>query len=234
MDVINGGQGAPLVSIGDKFLFPDFKVCLNIGGFANISFDTQDGFRMAFDTGPANILLNHLARKMGFYYDSNGDIGRKGKLIKDLYNDLNALTYYKMPPPKSLGLEWVKENIISILDLPKYKIEDLMHTCVQHIAFQINQAIVKEAERFVNTSGKINILVTGGGAYNLFLIENLRKGHDQLDYVLPERETIDFKEAIIFAFLGILRMNKQANVLKSVTGAGKDSIGGTIHDNFQY
>ena len=232
MDVINGGQGAPLVPIGDKYLFPDFKVCLNIGGFANISFDAQDGDRMAFDTGPANILLNHLARKMGLDYDSNGDIGRKGKLIKDLYNNLNALKYYKMPPPKSLGLEWVKENIISILDLPKYKTEDLMHTCVQHIAFQTNQAILKEAKRFVNTSGKINILVTGGGAYNLFLMENLRKAHDQLDYVIPQKETIDFKEAIIFAFLGILRMNKQANVLKSVTGAEKDSIGGTIHDNF--
>ena len=171
---------------------------------------------------------------MGLNYDSNGDIGRKGKLIKDLYDKLNALDYYKIPPPKSLGLEWVKENIISILDNSDHDIEDLMHTCVQHIVFHINQAIINEAGKFLNISDKINILVTGGGAHNHFLMENLRKGHDRLNFILPTKEIIDYKEAIIFAFLGILRLNRQTNILKSVTGAKTDSIGGTIHDNYVY
>jgi anhydro-N-acetylmuramic acid kinase len=166
-------------------------------------------------------------------YDSNGDISRKGKLIKDIYNDLNALAYYKETPPKSLGLEWVNENFMAILDDPKYKTEDLMNTCVQHIAYHINWGILEVAGRSIDTSKKINILVTGGGAYNQFLIENLRKGHDNLNYILPDREIIDYKEAIIFAFLGVLRLNKQVNILNTATGARTDSIGGTLHDNLK-
>jgi len=234
MDVIKGGQGAPLVPIGDQYLFSDFAICLNIGGFANISYATNKGDRLAFDTGPANLLLNHLARKMGFNYDPNGDIGRKGTLIVDLYNDLNALAYYELPPPKSLGFEWVKENIISLLDTPQYKIEDLMYTCVQHISYHINQAIIEQARRFWDTTDKVNVLVTGGGAHNHFLVENLRKGNDRLNYIIPSKEIIDYKEAIIFAFLGVLRLNKQINVLQSVTGAKINSIGGTVHDNILY
>jgi len=231
MDVIKGGQGAPLVPIGDQFLFPDFEVCLNIGGFSNISYSNTNGDRLAFDTGPANLLLNHLARKLGYNYDSNGDIGRKGKLIKELYDQFNALAYYELSPPKSLGLEWVKEKILPDLENDQYKVEDLMHTCVKHISFHINQAIAKEATNQQIQPRNLSVLVTGGGAYNQFLIESLKHDHKELNFVLPSKEIIDFKEAIIFAFLGILRLNKQINVINSVTGAKVDSIGGTIHDN---
>jgi anhydro-N-acetylmuramic acid kinase len=231
MDVIKGGQGAPLVPIGDQYLFPEFEVCLNIGGFSNISYSDKNGNRLAFDTGPANLLLNYLARKLGYNYDSNGDIARKGKLIKKLYDQLNELTYYELSPPKSLGLEWVKEKILPELENDQDKIEDLMHTCVKHISFHINQAIIKEAASQQTQLKNLNILVTGGGTYNQFLIESLKQDHKELNFVLPSKETIDFKEAIIFAFLGVLRLNKQINVINSVTGAEVDSIGGTIHDN---
>jgi len=231
IDVIKGGQGAPLVPIGDQHLFPEYDVCLNIGGFANISYNDQDGNRIAFDTGPANLLLNHLARKMGYSFDANGNIASEGKCILEMLDYLNALGYYKLPPPKSLGLEWVEKNMFSKLEDDKYTVEDMLHTCVKHIAFQINRAIVNVTGRLLNKSGKINILVTGGGSHNQFLMANLQKSHDNLNYILPDIEIIDYKEAIIFAFLGVLRLNKQINILSSVTGADSNSIGGTIHDN---
>ena len=231
IDVIKGGQGAPLVPIGDQQLFPEYDVCLNIGGFANISFNHLDGSRMAFDTGPANLLLNHLARKIGHSFDANGDIARKGKCIPEMLDSLNVLAYYKLPPPKSLGLEWVEKNIFSKLEDNKFTVEDLLHTCVKHIAFQINQAIINVTGRLLDKAGQINILVTGGGSHNQFLMANLQKDYHKLKYILPDKEIVDYKEAIIFAFLGVLRLNKQINILSSVTGAGSNSIGGTIHDN---
>jgi anhydro-N-acetylmuramic acid kinase len=232
MDVIHGGQGAPLVPIGDQYLFSDYEVCLNIGGFANISYAGPEGQSLAFDTGPANILLNYLARKLGYPYDENGSIGRKGSVIPNLLDDLNNLPYYKASPPKSLGLEWVTEHIISRLNENKYELTDLMHTCVKHIAYHINQAIHKEASSHVQTSVKMNVLTTGGGAHNQFLLESLQEDQKDLKFVLPAREIIDYKEALIFAFLGILRFKKEINVFRSVTGARSDTIGGTIHDNF--
>ena len=233
IDVIKGGQGAPLVPIGDKLLFPEYDICLNIGGFANISYDNQDGIRLAFDTGPANLLLNYLARKMGKLYDMNGETARKGTCIPELINEMNALPYYEMLHPKSLGLEWVEKNIYSKFEIGSYKIEDLMHTCVKHIAYQINRAILRVRENQPNRKNRLNILITGGGAYNQYLVENLKKSQNILNYILPDEVIIDYKEALIFAFLGILRLKREVNILSSATGARSDSIGGTIHDNLQ-
>jgi anhydro-N-acetylmuramic acid kinase len=231
MDILNGGQGAPLVPIGDQCLFSEYDICLNIGGFANISFNVPGGNRIAFDTGPANILLNYLYRKIGLQYDSNGENARMGKLIDKVYNDFNNLPYYTMKPPKSLGLEWVNINIISALDNSNYEIPDLLYTCAKHISYHINKAIREEFQVTQNSDDMIKVLVTGGGAHNQFLMDCLKMDGQNIDYVLPSREIINYKEALIFAFLGILRYLGKENILRSATGAKIDSIGGTIHNN---
>ncbi len=231
MDVLNGGQGAPLVPMGDQYLFPGYDICLNIGGFANISFNDMGGDRIAFDTGPANLLLNYLSRKTGRQYDPNGEIARKGKLIDELYNDFNNLPYYAQKPPKSLGLEWVKDNIFKILDNADNEIPDLLYTCARHISNHINKAIQNEYQNTQNPNAVIKVLLTGGGAHNQFLMDCLKMDGQGINYILPSSEVIDYKEALIFAFLGILRYLGKENILRSATGAEIDSIGGTVHNN---
>lgn len=231
MDVLNGGQGAPLVPMGDQYLFPGYDICLNIGGFANISFNDMGGDRIAFDTGPANLLLNYLSRKTGRQYDPNGEIARKGKLIDELYNDFNNLPYYAQKPPKSLGLEWVKDNIFKILDNADNEIPDLLYTCARHISNHINKAVQNEYQNTQNPNAVIKVLLTGGGAHNQFLMDCLKMDGQGINYILPSSEVIDYKEALIFAFLGILRYLGKENILRSATGAEIDSIGGTVHNN---
>jgi anhydro-N-acetylmuramic acid kinase len=231
MDVLNGGQGAPLVPMGDQYLFPGYDICLNIGGFANISFNDPSGNRIAFDTGPANLLLNYLSRKTGRQYDPNGEIARRGKLIDKLYNDFNNLSYYTRKPPKSLGLEWVKDNIFQVLDNADNDIPDLLFTCARHISCHINKAIQNEFQETQDPNAPKKVLVTGGGAHNQFLMDCLKMDGQGVSYILPSREIIDYKEALIFAFLGILRYLGKENILRSATGAKIDSIGGTVHNN---
>lgn len=218
-DVKMGGQGAPLVPMGDKVLFSDYEMCLNLGGFANISFDK--GERVAFDICPANMLLNELCEKIDLEYDDGGEIARSGDIDMPLFHKLNDLEYYKISFPKSLGREWFFENIIPILEKCKISIPDKLATCTEHIAVQISKVINDQKE------GKI--LITGGGAYNSYLIERLEE-MSQGTIVIPEPETIEFKEAIIFAFLGVLRIRNEVNVLSSVTGAKKDHCSGVIHN----
>jgi anhydro-N-acetylmuramic acid kinase len=229
IDILRGGQGAPLVPVGDKLLFGEFDFCLNIGGFSNISFDNSRNQRLAYDVGPGNIILNYLAGKVGKSYDEKGSIARNGKLLEDLLTDLNALPYYSAAPPKSLGLEWVKKNIVDRISRSNHSLEDLMCTLVEHVAFQIDRSIKIEISRH-SLVKDCKILITGGGAYNDFLIKRLIDMSDGFFYVIPEREIIEFKEALIFAFLGVLRLKNEINIWKSVTGAKQDSCGGTIHD----
>jgi anhydro-N-acetylmuramic acid kinase len=217
-DVKLGGQGAPLVPIGDNLLFGEYEACLNLGGFANISF-IKDGKRQAFDIGPANIVLNHISKMLGFHYDTNGDLAKTGSVLPDLLKSLNEIPYYSYPLPKSLGVEWVEEYVYS-----KFKAEfseiDLLRTLVEHVTDQIGKVISK--------GGFDSVLITGGGAYNTFLIESLRlKVKSKI--VIPIDEIVDYKEALIFAFLGVLRWEKRVNVLSSVTGAKQDHCSGQIH-----
>ncbi len=230
IDVLRGGQGAPLVPVGDKLLFGDYSFCLNIGGFSNISFDNSNGERIAYDICPANIVLNYLSRKVGKEFDNKGEIARKGHTIHELLEELNELEYYALKPPKSLGLEWVQMNILKKISFERYRIGDLMRTFVEHIAFQINTSIKQVRDEDVRYKNN-RILVTGGGAYHLFLVERLKELSDGFEYVIPEREIVEFKEALIFAFLGVLRERNEINIWKSVTGASQDSSGGTIHDH---
>jgi anhydro-N-acetylmuramic acid kinase len=216
-DVALGGQGAPLVPIGDRLLFSDYDYCLNLGGFANISFE-KNTLRLAFDVCPVNIVLNHYAQKNGLPFDKNGDLGRNGTLNTSLLNALNNLRYYKTPAPKSLGREWVEQAFFPVLETFTIPGSDKMRTLYEHISKQIAQII----------KGKGEILVTGGGAHNGFLMEILRI-KSSAKVIIPNQTIVDYKEAIIFAFLGVLRIHGINNCLASVTGAKNDSCGGVVH-----
>jgi len=189
LDVGLGGQGAPLVPIGDKLLFPEFSYCLNLGGFANISFD-QNKKRIAFDICPLNIVLNELAQKYGQEYDDNGDLGRKGTINHTLLKALNELPYYSRSFPKSLGKEWVETSFKTVLAGFQIPDEDILCTLYEHFAIQIAAVI---------GSSKKNVLVTGGGTFNKFLLEKIKE-HSFARITLPSKEIIEFKEALIFAF----------------------------------
>lgn len=222
LDVALGGQGAPLVPIGDHYLFPEYDFCLNLGGFANISFENNDQ-RIAFDICPVNIVLNYLSGKIGSSYDKDGIHSRSGKINQELLSHLESLEYYHRPPPKSLGKEWVVEIIHPLLQSSGLPVRDQLATFSEHIALQI--ARVTRSEK----SGKTGkILLTGGGTFNKFLIGKLEKYCVQR-IVIPPDFIVNYKEALIFAFLGILRWQNETNCLKSVTGAMKDSSGGAIY-----
>ncbi|MCC7317374.1 MAG: anhydro-N-acetylmuramic acid kinase [Bacteroidales bacterium] len=218
-DVLKGGQGAPLVPLGDRLLFSDYDFCLNIGGIANISYELN-GSRIAFDVCPANMVLNHLAAKKGLKYDKDGTLAALGKLDEMLWNQLNALDYYTQIPPKSLGREWVEKVFLPHICNSKISIEDLLQTCVTHIAHQVNEA--------TRSFPKGKMLITGGGAFNTILVEKMKSAiHHQI--IVPEDEIVSMKEAVVFALLGLLRVENKINCYKSVTGASSDSSTGDIY-----
>jgi anhydro-N-acetylmuramic acid kinase len=218
-DVASGGQGAPLVPVGDKLLFAGYDFCLNLGGFANISTDVKD-VRIACDLCPVNIVANELAQRIGAEYDAGGMSGRNGKLIPELTHELNNLEFYSIKGPKSLGREWVEITFMPVLNKYKVPVEDLLKSFYEHVAIQISN--------YINSKKPGKVLVTGGGAFNLFLVELLRaKSNSEL--IIPDDKVVKYKEAIVFAFLGLLRYQNQVNILASVTGASRDSSGGGIY-----
>lgn len=218
-DVDLGGQGAPLVPIGDRILFADYDYCLNLGGFSNVSFEQKEN-RIAFDISAVNTVLNFYANALGFDYDDRGRIAASGRLNSELLGRLNALDYYQKPFPKSLGFEYVKQMILPLIESFDIATEDKMHAFCEHIAVQIAAALP-------NPSGKM--LVTGGGAYNDFLISRMQFHLPQMQVVIPEPKILEFKEALIFALLGVLKLRNEINVLASVTGAKHDHSSGKIH-----
>lgn len=215
-DVQLGGQGAPLVPIGDELLFPNFDYCLNLGGFSNVSFQ-QKNRRIAFDICPVNIVLNHYVNKLGKVFDDKGKIASTGKVNEQLLAQLNAISFYKQHPPKSLGLEWVQQYIFPLIDKYEKDIPSILKTFTEHIAIQIGKII-----NLNNT-----VLVTGGGTFNTFLMKRIQF-YSKNNINLPEKKLINFKEALIFSFLGLLKIQGKTNCLKSVTGASKDHSSGTI------
>lgn len=222
LDVALHGQGAPLVPIGDRYLFGNYDYCLNLGGFANVSFE-NNGKRIAYDICPVNLVLNKLVAERGLSFDKNGILGRKGQVNCKLVEELNSLKYYKKSFPKSLGKEWVLENILPIVDATSLSLEDKLASFYTHIGLQIANSLGSIGNKKV-----AKVLVTGGGAYNEFLVECIRK-NSGIELVIPNPQIIEFKEAIIFAFLGVLRIREQKNCLQSVTGADADSIGGCVY-----
>jgi len=225
-DMALGGQGAPLVPIGDKMLFAKYDFCINLGGIANVSFDQQIGTnlpnRVAFDICFVNIVLNYLAKQLGREYDMNGEIAREGTINEDMMEKLDELGYYTQHFPKSLGKEWFIEDIKGMIDNMQGTIPEKLHTYTQHVAKQITKDLKPYAKE------KAKILLSGGGAFNAYLVELLRSYAPEWEIEVPEEKVVMFKEAIIFGFLGVLRWRGENNCLKSVTGASRDNCGGVV------
>lgn len=218
-DVLLGGQGAPLVPIGDRILFSDCDYCLNLGGFSNVSFE-ENGNRIAFDISPVNTVLNFYANQLGLDYDDKGEISRTGNVDSELLKELNQLEFYQKKYPKSLGFEFVKEAILPLIEKYPIAIEDKLATFTEHIAVQIALALPNK---------KNNLFITGGGAYNDFMIERTQFHLPETKIVIPERKIIEFKEALIFGLLGVLKLRNEINTLSSVTGAKMDHSSGEIY-----
>ena len=217
-DVEKGGQGAPLVPIGDRHLFAEYPICLNIGGIANVSYET-DGQRTAYDICMANQLLNYLAGKLGYDYDNNGNIAKQGKVNKELLDILNGNPYYRQEAPKSLGREFFENVQHKIVDESDLSVADLLATATEHIAIQI-----ADATQHLDAT---KMLITGGGAKNKFLIDRI-SALSKHEIIIPDTLIVDYKEALIFAFLAALKMEGKINVLSSVTGASSDSSSGKV------
>ena len=216
LDVSLKGQGAPLVPVGDKLLFRKYKYCVNLGGFANVSIKKNNKI-IAFDICPVNIILNYFSNLKGRAYDLNGCMAQKGNLVPDLLKKLNSLQFYSKKYPKSLSREWVEKNIMPLIK-NDIKIEDVLHTLCEHIGIQIGKLLNdKEA------------LFTGGGVFNSYLLSRI-KFYSKSKIIIPDKRTIEFKEALVFAFLGVLRARGEVNCLQSVTGAIKDNCSGEINN----
>jgi len=216
-DVAMGGQGAPLVPIGDKQLFSEYDACLNLGGFANGSY-SENGIMVAYDLCAVNTVLNFLAEKKGLSYDKDGQLAKNGKLITQFYSELEKLSFYKKSNPKSLGIEWVYATIFPLLKkYNEHSVEDLVYTYTLHISKEIGKSF------------KINqrVLVTGGCAKNIYLISLIKK-YCKAILIIPDSNIIDFKEALIFGYLGVLRLRNEVNCLASVTGVSRDHSSGVV------
>jgi len=219
-DVALGGQGAPLVPIGDLLLFSQYDYCLNLGGFSNISMN-ENNQRIAFDICPVNIILNHYISKLNLEYDDKGTLASEGTIEKNLLKELNSLTFYNAIKPKSLGYEFIVETILPLINKYNLEVKNILRTFVEHIAQQI-------AEKHDSNPSK-KMLITGGGAYNTFLIERLKE-YTKTELIIPKESIINYKEALIFGLLGFLKDEEKNNCLKSVTGASKDHSSGIIYN----
>lgn len=216
LDVALGGQGAPLVPFGDHLLFPDFNYCLNLGGICNISI--QEDSILAYDISPCNMLLNHYSKKyFDLDFDKNGKIAASGQLNENLFNQLNQLSYYRSNAPKSIGREFVFSSFLPLIDQSKTSPKDIMNTICRHIAYQIGRAVSDPNKK---------VLISGGGAKNKYLVELIQD--EGVQVYIPDELTIEFKEALVFAFLGLQRFERRINTFKSVTGSLKDSCGGSL------
>ena len=224
-DVSLKGQGAPLVPIGDKLLFQEYDFCLNLGGISNISFE-KGGKRIAYDIGLANMPLNYITSKMGLAFDEGGKLARSGKLDHSLLRKLNSLAYYGLSYPKSTGYEWFTSEIIPLIEAAKISNADLLHTFIHHNCEQIAFTALKHKN---NGKSKSKLLATGGGTLNQFFMDTLQnKLGSNVEVVLPNKTLIAYKEALVFALMGVLRLEGKTNVLKSVTGATSDSCSGEV------
>lgn len=215
------GQGAPLVPIGDAYLFGQYDACVNIGGFSNISFNKK-GQRVAFDVCPVNIVLNRYANEYGEIYDKGGDLAQQGTLHSQLFEELNTLPFFAHHgESKSLGREWVEDTVIPILTTYQLSGIDVLRTYTEHAAYQI--------ARVLNENKINNALFTGGGVYNTFLMERVKHYSLTTELHIPTNKLTDFKEALIFAFLGVLYFQSADNILSSYTGASRNCIGGALY-----
>ena len=220
-DVQLGGQGAPLVPIGDQMLFPQYDYCMNLGGFSNVSFEQNEN-RIAFDISPVNTVLNFYANQLNLDYDDKGAIAKTGTCNTELLNELNALDFYNTSYPKSLGFEFVKGIILPMMNRYSIAVPNQLNTFTEHVAIQIACALPKK-------SG--SVFITGGGAYNDYLLKRIQFHLPEMEIIIPSASILEFKEALIFALLGVLKLRQEINVLSTVTGASKNHSSGVIYEN---
>ena len=226
-DVAIGGQGAPLVPVGDRLLFGDYDFCLNLGGIANVSTELH-GQRVAYDIGPANMVSNYLMQQVGEDYDKGGQLAAQGTVDRGLVDQFDQLDYYAAPFPKSLGYEWVRRYLIQPLAQSPLTLPDRLATVTHHAARQVARSIEQRIHE--KNQAKARVLVTGGGAFNEYLMQCLRQySGDEIEYVVPDAQLISFKEALVFALLGVLRVRGEVNCLASVTGAARNHSGGVVY-----
>lgn len=226
IDVALGGEGAPIVPMGEKLLFNDYTFLLNIGGIANLSYHTKDAYK-AFDVCAANKVLNMLANDAGKPFDRDGEMARAGSVHSGLLTKLNQLEYFNKPYPKSLPNSFGIDVVYPLIKSLQLPVADALRTFTEHISLQTGYAV----NMFAQTSlYGAQLLISGGGAHNSFLIERIRKQMKAfgVETILASNEIIDYKEALIMALLGVLRWREENTVLSSVTGAKRDSIGGTV------
>ncbi|MFM2307335.1 MAG: hypothetical protein RLZZ367_2004 [Bacteroidota bacterium] len=228
-DIAHGGQGTPIVPIGDKLLFAEYKFCLNIGGIANISRKKANGDIVAFDICAANQVLNTLAGLLGKEYDAGGAIAATGKLNTVLLDELHKAVFYKQPYPKSLDNSFSRTVVWPVIEQANIPVEDKLRTYTELIAQQVSNHIATIATReTITLTATDKMLVTGGGAFNSFLIERM-KALCGITIDVPGDELVKFKEALVIALMGVLRLRGEVNVLRSVTGADSDTTGGAVY-----
>lgn len=229
LDIAFGGQGAPIVPMGEKLLFGEYTLLLNLGGIANISCKNNDGY-IAFDICPANAILNQLASQMGFDYDEGGKLASGGEISEPLLAELNSLEFYNKQYPKSLDNSFGRDQVFPIIQKYAPDIHGALRTYVEHICLQIRKALLLLRTITPSTSTENKILVTGGGAFNTFLLQRMRAllAEDNIVIEIPDAPVVKFKEALIMALLGVLRWREENTVLSSVTGASKNTIGGAL------
>lgn len=228
-DLALGGQGAPLVPVGDELLFSEYDFCLNLGGISNISYREKTRKRIAFDISPCNMALNFYAGRLGMKYDADGLLARSGCLLPTLKERLDALPYYAAIPPKSLGFEWFHDQFLPVTEqfASQASVQDILHTITEHIATQIARTC-RQAKTKTKPGKKKTLLMTGGGALNIYLRERI-EALCGMKAAAVDKKLVDYKESLIFAFLGVLRMQRRPNCLCSVTGARRDNIGGAVY-----
>lgn len=231
MDIALGGQGAPIVPIGEKLLFADYDFLLNLGGIANISMRADDKY-IAFDVCASNRVLNMLVSEKGLEFDDEGKIAGNGNINLPLLDELNALAYYGEPYPKSLANDFGTDTVYPLIKSKGLSTEDALRTYVAHIVVQLKNAIVNLMENSGKTDpGKPKqLLITGGGALNTYLVRRLTEILEKMNIaiVIPPKDLILYKEALVMALMGVLRWREETNVMASVTGAKRDSVGGAL------
>ena len=231
-DIALGGQGAPLAPLADRLLFPGYDFYLNLGGIANISAPLPDGSIIAFDIGGANQVLNRLVEPLDIPFDKGGRLAAAGELDEALLRKVDSLPYFEAPYPKSLGNAWVRETLLPLYLSATTSLADKLHSACVQLAGQVARAIRQIREREGLWKPAFRMLVTGGGAFNGFLVARIEEACREqmaLELVVPDAELVSFKEAALMALMGVLRLEGLPNCLSSATGATKDSVGGALH-----
>ncbi|MBI1225811.1 MAG: anhydro-N-acetylmuramic acid kinase [Bacteroidetes bacterium] len=229
-DVALGGQGAPLAPMADKMLFPDYDFYLNLGGIANITYRNASSRFIAFDVCGANQALNALAKLLGQPFDAGGQLAASGKLDLQLWENINGQDFFDLPYPKSLSNQWVQQNLTKTCLEAHSSVPDRLHTVCEHVGFQLAKSIRRVLEDAHTKKDKYRLLATGGGVFNSYLVHCIQQRLPDIEIVIPTGNVVKFKEALLMALLGVMRIESVPNCMSSVTGARKDAIGGGIYE----